>query len=227
MNHFNHIHRTAYFKRESKLLHAVSYRSFSSNRRSDVAVVDESHKDKSFAVTVQKLLDGPVICEVRQMYNKKETDSLFNVFSNKIQRASKKVQKEFTWGNIYSMFISLELALQNHSRTGYYKYNLSSLFCNPCFLLYCYTQLKGDNSGSLDDVFIENVTLSYILSLSVNLASKTYKPVPVRRILIPKSNKKMRPLSTSSGLDKIVQKAILIFLERVFEKEFLKCSYGF
>jgi group II intron reverse transcriptase/maturase len=227
MNHFNQLYRTSYFKGKSKLLYAVSYRSFSSSCRSDITVVDENHRNKSPVVTEQRLLNGSSICEVRQTYFKKETDSLFNVFSNKIHRASKKVQKELTYDNIYSMFISLELALQNHSHTGYSKYNLFSLFCNPCFLLYCYIQLKRGKSNGIDDVFIENVTLPAILSLSEKLVSKIYKPAPVRRIFIPKSNGKMRPLGISSALDKIVQKAILIFLEPVFEKEFLKCSHGF
>jgi hypothetical protein len=45
MNHFNCIYRTAYFKGKSKLLYADSYKSFSSNYRSDGTVVDKSHKD--------------------------------------------------------------------------------------------------------------------------------------------------------------------------------------
>ena len=68
----------------------------------------------------------------------------------------------------------------------------------------CYTELKRGQSGGLDDVPIENVTLPALLVLSEKLASKTYKPAPVRRIFIPKSNGKMRPLGISSALDKIV-----------------------
>jgi group II intron reverse transcriptase/maturase len=227
VNHSNHIYRTSRYKGRSKLSYAVSYRSFSSNCRSDVTVVDESRKGTGLAATEQRLLVGPTICEVRQTYIKKEADSLFNVFNNKINRASKKVQEKFTYNNIYCMFISLELALKNHSHKGYYKYNLFELLCNPCFLLYCYSQLKRGKSGGLDDVPIENVTLPAILSLSDKLAFKMYKPAPVRRVFIPKANGKMRPLGIASGMDKIVQKAILIFLEPVFEKEFLKCSHGF
>ncbi|NNE32845.1 MAG: hypothetical protein HKN40_10800, partial [Winogradskyella sp.] len=81
MNHFNRIYRTSHFKGKSKLLYAVSYRSFSSSCRSDVTVVDEGRKVKSLAVIEQRLLDGPTICKVRQTYIKKETDSLFNVFN--------------------------------------------------------------------------------------------------------------------------------------------------
>lgn len=186
--------------------------------------MDESHQDKNLAIIEQRFLDGPTVCKMRQAYIKKGTDLLFNVFSNKIHRASKKVQKKFTYNNIYFMFICLELVLQNHSHADYDKYNL---FCNPCLLLYCYTQLKKGKSGGFNGVPLENVTLPTILSLSNKLASKTYKPAPVHRIFIPKSNKKMRPLSISSVLDKIVQKAILIFLEPVFEKVFLECSHGF
>ena len=227
MNHSNHIYRTFRYKGKRKLLYAVSYRRFSFNCRSDVTLVDEGHIGKSLVATEQRLLVGPTICKVRQTYIKKEADLLFNVFSNKINRASKKVQEKFTYDNIYCMFISLELALKNHSQKGYYKYNLFELLCNPCFLLYCYSQLKRGKSGGFDDVPIENITLHVILSLSDKLSFKTYKPAPVRRVFIPKANGKMRPLGIASGIDKIVQKAILIFLEPVFEKEFLKCSHGF
>ena len=161
---------------------------------------------------------------MRQMYIKKETEVFFNLFSNKINRASKKIQDSFTYDKIHCMFISLELALKNQSQNGYYKYNLFELFCNPCFLLYCYLQLKITKSNNINN---ENITLSIILALSIKLVSKTYKPVPIRRVFISKGNGKMRPLSIASIIDTIVQKAILIFLDPIFEKQFLKYSYGF
>ena len=227
MNQFNRIYRTSHFKGKSKLLYAVSYRRCYSSCRSDVIVVGKGYQEKSLAVIEQRLLDGPTICEVRQMYIKKETDSLFNVFSNKISKAPKKVQKKFTYNHIHSMFFSLELVLQNYSHKSYFKFNLFDLFCNPCFLLYCYAQLKRSRSDSFYHISIENVTLSAIFSLSDKLALKTYKPSPVNRIFISKSNGKMRPLGVSSALDKIIQKAILIFLEPVFDKEFFEYSNGF
>ena len=95
----------------------------------------------------------------------KKANLFFNVFSNKIYRASKKVQKKFTYNNIYSMFIPLEIALQNRSHTGYCKYNQSSLFWNPCLLLYRYTQLKRRKSSNLNNISIENMTGNVIFSL--------------------------------------------------------------
>ena len=83
MNHFNHVYRTSHLKGKSNLLYAVSYRSLSSNYRSNVTVVDEGHKS---CFTEQRSLYEPTICEMCQTYIKKETDSLFNVFNNKIHR---------------------------------------------------------------------------------------------------------------------------------------------
>ena len=159
---------------------------------------------------------------MRQIYIKKKTDFLFNLLNNKIHRASKKIQKNFTYDEIYNMFITLEFALKNYSHKGYYGYDLFKLFCNPCFLFNCYSQLKVQKLSDID-----NITLSTILALSIKLSLKVYKPLPVRRIFILRPNGKMRPLGIASNIDKIVQKAILIFLEPIFEKQFLKCSHGF
>jgi retron-type reverse transcriptase len=161
------------------------------------------------------------------MYLKKESEALLKVFNNKIHRASKKVQENFTFDNVLNMFFLLESALINQCFIGYYKYNLNNLLSNPCFLLYCYHQLKQDKTVSTNDIFIENVTLSTILSLSNRLVSGTYKPKPVSRTFICKANGKMRPLGIASNVDKLIQKTIFIFIDPIFEKYFLKCSHGF
>ena len=151
MFHFNYVYQTTQY-RGSQLCYVASYRSLSSNYRSDVVLVDEGRKRLSFVVSEHKLLLAPTICEVRQTYLKKESESLFKLFDNKIYRASKKVQESFTIDNIFNMLLSLEYTLSNHSHTGYYKYNLQDLFCNPCFLLYCYFQLKKKKEGVDDDI---------------------------------------------------------------------------
>jgi len=66
----------------------------------------------------------------------------------------------------------------------------------------------------------------YLQELEVALHEGSYRPAAVRRVHIPKG-KSTRPLGIPTVKDRIVQTALKLVLEPIYEKEFLPVSYGF
>jgi RNA-directed DNA polymerase len=65
-------------------------------------------------------------------------------------------------------------------------------------------------------------------SLHERLKAGTYKAPPVRRVHIPKGDgSKTRPIGIPTFEDKILQRAVVMILNAVYEQDFLDCSYGY
>ena len=110
--------------------------------------------------------------------------------------------------------------------------NFTSLYhlINAELLKQCHRELNGKKAVGIDEVTKEKYSEaldSNIEDLVLRLKNKAYKPLPTRRVFIPKQNGKLRPLGIVSYEDKIVQLALKKVLEAVYEPRFLNCMYGF
>jgi len=101
---------------------------------------------------------------------------------------------------------------------------------NKDFLKQCFNSLNRKKAKGVDNIgwydYKENLDEN-LTNLVNRLKSKKFKPLPARRVYIPKDNGEKRPLGISAMENKIVEKGIKQILESIYEEDFSDCSYGF
>ncbi|WXA89877.1 group II intron reverse transcriptase/maturase [Pendulispora rubella] len=92
---------------------------------------------------------------------------------------------------------------------------------------------RGARTAGIDRITVRHVLLDgaepFLDELRKELRGGTFRPMPVRRVLIPKAGKpgKFRPLGIPTVKDRVVQAAVKNILEPIFEADFYPVSHGF
>ena len=99
------------------------------------------------------------------------------------------------------------------------------------WLVEAYQRTRKDGAPGVDGQTAEDYRLSLLDNLTTLLnraKSGTYRAPPVRRVHIPKdTGRETRPLGIPTLEDKILQRAVVMALEPIYEQDFRDCSYGF
>lgn len=108
--------------------------------------------------------------------------------------------------------------------------NLYKLICTKELLVQAYLKIRSNSGGmtpGIDELTYDGISEKYFNDLISDLKTEKFVFTSVKRVYIPKANGKMRPLGIPTSKDKIVQEAIRILLEKIFEGKFLDASHGF
>jgi group II intron reverse transcriptase/maturase len=85
----------------------------------------------------------------------------------------------------------------------------------------------GVDGESIEGIVLRGEEESMLSRLQQELRAKTYRFQPVRRVDIPKPKGGTRPLGIATVEDRVVQTAMKLVLEPIFEADFHSCSYGY
>ncbi|MFH1330930.1 MAG: group II intron reverse transcriptase/maturase [Actinomycetota bacterium] len=91
---------------------------------------------------------------------------------------------------------------------------------------------RGARTAGVDGQTVRSIgqghgSVEFLEQLRADLKARTFEPLPVRERRIPKTGGKLRRLGIPTVRDRVVQAALKVVLEPVFEADFQSCSYGF
>jgi len=115
---------------------------------------------------------------------------------------------------------------------GYRFYALYDKVYRADILRHAYNLVRSNKGApGIDGVSFETIEAGegvelFLERLTEEVKNRTYRPMPVRRVMIPKPDGSQRPLGIPTIRDRVVQMAVKLVIEPIFEADFCECSYG-
>ena len=106
-------------------------------------------------------------------------------------------------------------------RSDWIRTALDAILCNQG------AKTAGIDGMTKKSLSSETAKVKLVKEIEAELRNKQFRPKPVRRVYIPKSNGKQRPLGIPTIKDRVVQMLVKMVLEPIYESNFLNCSNGF
>ena len=121
-------------------------------------------------------------------------------------------------------------ALGNGVKGGKWYALMDKVFA-PKTLAVAWAKVRDNNGAAgVDGQSVERFAAKqdvYLAELSAALRDGTYRPQAVKRVDIPKDDGRTRPLGIPTVKDRVVQQAVRLVIEPIFEHAFADGSYGF
>ncbi|MEV7817825.1 group II intron reverse transcriptase/maturase [Streptomyces flaveolus] len=106
--------------------------------------------------------------------------------------------------------------------------------CDPATLVVAFERVAGNTgarTAGVDGLRADHVQAfgaeAYLEQIRSQLRAGVFRPMPVRERMIPKAGGKLRRLGIPTIADRVVQAALKLVMEPIFEADFRPCSYGF
>src|SRR5260221_745828 len=113
--------------------------------------------------------------------------------------------------------------------------DLFNLGADPAFLLVAWDRVRGNKgagTAGVDGLTAESIAVrtgagEFLGALRSSIRDRSFRPLPVRERMIPKSGGKLRRLGIPTITDPVAPASLKLVLEPIFHAELLSCSYGF
>lgn len=140
------------------------------------------------------------------------------------------IDDRWSWVEASVWTIPMLTALENGVKGGKWYSLMDKVYAMPTLEAAWQQVLRNKGSHGVDGVSVERFAAKqgqYLQELQQALKEGCYQPLPVKRVYIPKSGGGERPLGIPVVKDRIVQTALKMVIEPIFENEFAAHSYGF